>query len=260
MSKPIVVNQAGLRILIDPDDPERRLKPVVKYQLTPEEIERRYGCFKKQPYGSMILEPDSNRIKQIRIREREEKEMNGEKQIKSDETITSPEKLTKEVAINLKKTGMSVDEITDRFAASYPNMTHGLLKAKIIRLLSDNPGGKAKAKEISQLPVEEKAMEQHITACEEFIEEVTEYVKQAAEEYKTQEPEFSIKIIDFLKNKLTPEQFEGFCIGNAIDCLSEYRYRGGKANFEAQLYTVKKAAWYIDNIIKAKEAFENEAR
>jgi hypothetical protein len=258
MSKPIVVNQAGLRILIDPDDPERRLKPVVEYQLTPEEIERRYGCFKKQPYRSVILGPDSNRIKQIRIREREEKEMNGEKKLNIStevvgEAIALPEKLTKEIAKNLIEAGWFVDEIVSRFAASYPNMTHGLLKAKVIRLLSDNPGGKAKAKEISQLPVEEKAMEQHITACEEFIEEVTEYVKQAAEEYKTQEPEFSIKIIDFLRDKLTPEQFEGFCIGNAIDCLSEYRYRGG-------LYTVKKAAWYIDNIIKAKEVFENEAR
>ncbi|MDD5051055.1 MAG: DUF3310 domain-containing protein [Candidatus Pacebacteria bacterium] len=243
MSKPIVVNQAGLRILIDPDDPERRLKPVVKYRLAPEEIERRYGCFKRQPVGSVILGPDSDRIKQIRIREREEREMSIERQIKSDEAIALPGKLTKEIAKNLIEAGYLVDEITDRFTASYPNMSRGLLKAKVTRLLSDNPGGKA------------KTTEQHIAACEErsIVAEVTEYVKQAAEEYKTQEPEFSIKIIDFLKDKLTPEQFEGFCIGNAIDCLSEYRYRGG-------LYTVKKAAWYIDNVIKAKEAFENEAR
>jgi hypothetical protein len=55
-----------------------------------------------------------------------------------------------------------------------------------------------------------------------------------------------IKIIDFLQDKLSPEQFEGFCIGNAINCLSEYRFKGG-------LCVLKKAAQYVDRIIKIKE-------
>lgn len=51
-----------------------------------------------------------------------------------------------------------------------------------------------------------------------------------------------IETIDFLRAKLTPEQFEGFCIGNAMKYLS----RAGKKNDAAE--DRKKAEWYLTHL------------
>jgi len=49
--------------------------------------------------------------------------------------------------------------------------------------------------------------------------------------------------ITILQDKLTPEQFEGFCIGNAIKYLTRYR------NKNVPIEDLKKAQWYLDHII-----------
>ena len=72
MGKPFVVNQAGMRILIDPDDPARVPKKMVKYTLDLEEIEKIYGHVKGQRVGTVIPGFNSDKVKQIRMREREE--------------------------------------------------------------------------------------------------------------------------------------------------------------------------------------------
>ena len=51
--------------------------------------------------------------------------------------------------------------------------------------------------------------------------------------------------MDYIQDKLTTEEFEGFCIGNALKYLSRYHHKGG-------LSDIKKANWYIDKIIKVK--------
>jgi hypothetical protein len=57
----------------------------------------------------------------------------------------------------------------------------------------------------------------------------------------------SIEVIDYLQEKMTPEMFEGFCIGNALKYLSRYRYKGGVED-------LKKAEWYLNKIITVKES------
>jgi hypothetical protein len=57
----------------------------------------------------------------------------------------------------------------------------------------------------------------------------------------------SIEVIDYLQDKMPPEMFEGFCVGNSLKYLSRYRYKGG-------LEDLKKAQWYLNRIIKVKEA------
>lgn len=47
-----------------------------------------------------------------------------------------------------------------------------------------------------------------------------------------------VECIDYLKAKMTPEQFEGFCLGNALKYLS----RLGKKDDSKQ--DAAKAAWY----------------
>jgi hypothetical protein len=55
-----------------------------------------------------------------------------------------------------------------------------------------------------------------------------------------------IDATDYVQAKLTPEGFEGFCIGVVIQYLSRYRMKGGTID-------LKKAQWYLDRIIKVKE-------
>lgn len=53
--------------------------------------------------------------------------------------------------------------------------------------------------------------------------------------------------IDYLRAKLTAEQFRGFCLGNALKYLSRAGYKGDA------LEDYRKAAWYVDALIAASE-------
>ena len=55
-----------------------------------------------------------------------------------------------------------------------------------------------------------------------------------------------IETIDYIKDKLTPEQFEGFLTGNIIKYISRYKKKNG-------LEDIKKSKWYIDRLIKTLE-------
>ena len=54
-----------------------------------------------------------------------------------------------------------------------------------------------------------------------------------------------IETIDYLRAKLTPEEFVGYCRGNALKYLS----RAGHKDDAAQEY--RKAIWYIERLISA---------
>lgn len=47
-----------------------------------------------------------------------------------------------------------------------------------------------------------------------------------------------IEVIDYIKDKLTDEQFEGYCIGNVLKYISRYRLKNGTEDLE-------KAAVYL---------------
>ena len=55
MGKPFIVSQNGIKILIDPDDPDRIPKPMIEYRLSPEEIEARYGHIKSSGGAKPIV-------------------------------------------------------------------------------------------------------------------------------------------------------------------------------------------------------------
>jgi hypothetical protein len=56
-----------------------------------------------------------------------------------------------------------------------------------------------------------------------------------------------IEVIDYLRAKLTPEQFAGFCLGNALKYLSRAGRKGDATT------DLEKAAWYLDALIAAQE-------
>lgn len=166
------------------------------------------------------------------------------KQLHETEEKINIIKLSKSEVMRLKDESKSLDEITDYFKDRW-NGKLQLLRAKIILYMSDQKAGGHKAKSDTTSPIVESVQET-------FTNEEQKTAKAPAEENIEQSIEdfapaiAGIKIIDYLQDKLSPEQFEGFCIGNAINCLSEYRFMGG-------LSVLKKAASYVNRIIVKKE-------
>lgn len=55
-----------------------------------------------------------------------------------------------------------------------------------------------------------------------------------------------IETIEIIRDKLTEEAFEGFCIGNVLKYVTRYKLKNG-------LEDLKKARWYLDKIISVQE-------
>jgi len=54
-----------------------------------------------------------------------------------------------------------------------------------------------------------------------------------------------IEVIDYITDKLSKEEFEGFCIGNVVKYVSRYKHKNG-------LEDLKKAKWYLEKAIELK--------
>jgi len=50
-----------------------------------------------------------------------------------------------------------------------------------------------------------------------------------------------IECIDAIESALTPEEFRGYCKGNALKYIWRERHKGGNES-------LRKAQWYIDHI------------
>lgn len=58
-----------------------------------------------------------------------------------------------------------------------------------------------------------------------------------------------IEVIDYLEDKLTSDQFEGYLVGNVLKYLSRYRKKNG-------LEDLKKGQWYLNKLVE----FKNEEK
>lgn len=54
-----------------------------------------------------------------------------------------------------------------------------------------------------------------------------------------------IECIDAIKEALTPEEFRGFCKGNALKYVWRERHKGG-------IESLKKAQWYLERAVKSE--------
>jgi hypothetical protein len=73
------------------------------------------------------------------------------------------------------------------------------------------------------------------------------YTKAPKADMVNQPPHYTqggIETIDYLEAKMTPEQFEGFCVGNALKYIS----RAGHKNDATEDY--RKAVWYLNRMIR----------
>lgn len=61
----------------------------------------------------------------------------------------------------------------------------------------------------------------------------------------------AIECIDYIKDKLSKEQFIGFCLGNVIKYTSRWEKKGGTED-------LKKAMYYLNKGIEAREELEKD--
>ena len=71
-----------------------------------------------------------------------------------------------------------------------------------------------------------------------------------------------IECIDAIRAVLTPEQFEGYCRGNAMKYLwrAGKKVKPGQTVEEAREEDLAKARWYLDTVIKQRETNRELAR
>ncbi len=55
-----------------------------------------------------------------------------------------------------------------------------------------------------------------------------------------------IEVIDYIRDKLTPEEFQGYCNGNVMKYISRWRHKGGSED-------LKKARVYLNWMIDSAE-------
>ena len=56
-----------------------------------------------------------------------------------------------------------------------------------------------------------------------------------------------IEVIDYIRDKLTPEQYTGYCLGNVIKYTSRYRKKNGVEDLQ-------KAQVYLDWLVEAEQS------
>jgi len=62
-----------------------------------------------------------------------------------------------------------------------------------------------------------------------------------------------VECIDALQSALTPEEFAGFCKGNALKYIWREQHKGGTES-------LRKAVWYLERLIAAATVREVEAK
>ena len=59
----------------------------------------------------------------------------------------------------------------------------------------------------------------------------------------------SIEVIDYIRDKMTPEEFQGFCMGNVLKYVSRHKHKNG-------IEDLKKAQVYLGWLIESEEKNE----
>ena len=213
---------------VDPDNrQDRSCSPVTTRKMTDEEM-KKYGIAEKIEVEEDMknkLDVDVNRMIEI-----------------CREHGTGKEGV-KEVAKEL--------HLTDKQAENQ------IFLKKIRRTLQEEPEMKAQehvddtTKEIAE--VAKEAVDVEARAAMEKISlanEVDEMLEMVPEDDSINHPKHyttgNIEVMDFIQDKLTPEEFEGFCKGVILQYVCRCRFKGG-------LEDLRKAQWYLDRVIKAKE-------
>ena len=56
----------------------------------------------------------------------------------------------------------------------------------------------------------------------------------------------SIEVIDYIRDKMAPDEFQGYCMGNILKYISRHKHKNGVED-------LKKARVYLDWLIESEE-------
>lgn len=250
---------------VDPDGRyDRTPGPVIPSRMTEEDI-RKYGLIEKPPARSVIPYIKSEEVKQIRERE---KNMVHKLNISTEDLL----RICKvhgtgqagRAAI-AEELGMSVHTakryITERGIVK-------LLKAESITISNNQELAYAEEQELKEpiiinsprySPIEteepgiiadtiNKADIRAIDAASKISYDVDEMMEMVPDMIN-KPPHYTmgkLETIDIIQDKLTPEEFEGFCKGVIIQYVIRSKTKGGVESLE-------KAEWYPRKLIKVKK-------
>ena len=63
-------------------------------------------------------------------------------------------------------------------------------------------------------------------------------------------------MIDYIRDKLTPEQFQGYCEGNVLKYVSRWEHKGGLEDLQkARVYL----DWMIESVVLSHDVFNDDA-
>lgn len=107
------------------------------------------------------------------------------------------------------------------------------------------PCGNCNQQRINEL--EEKLKKQKLKKEERVVQAMaTESQKQDHVNHPSHYTFGEIEVIDYIRDKLTPEQFQGYCEGNVLKYVSRWEHKGG-------LEDLQKARVYLDWMIEIVE-------
>lgn len=107
------------------------------------------------------------------------------------------------------------------------------------------PCGNCNQQRINEL--EEKLKKQKLKKEERVVQAMaTESQKQDRVNHPSHYTFGEIEVIDYIRDKLTPEQFQGYCEGNVLKYVSRWEHKGG-------LEDLQKARVYLDWMIESVE-------
>lgn len=160
------------------------------------------------------------------------------KPIKSEVTVLQE---GEEISLDVEESGSDIKEIAEQVHKDFE------------RIAAENADKIAAHQE----EYEEAYEDENVGMTDAEIEEARARMEEIAKELSKAIPDYIIdhpphyttgkfEVIDYIQDKLGTEMFEGFCIGNVLKYVSRYRLKGG-------LEDLKKAAWYLNRIIKTLE-------
>jgi len=160
------------------------------------------------------------------------------KPIKSEVTVLQE---GEEISLDVEESGSDIKEIAEQVHKDFERIA-----AESADKIAAHQEEYEEAYEDENVGMTDAEIEEARAGMEEIAKELSKAIPDYIIDHPPHYTTGKFEVIDYIQDKLGPDLFEGFCIGNVIKYLSRYRFKGGVDD-------LKKAAWYLNRIIKTLE-------
>lgn len=160
------------------------------------------------------------------------------KPIKSEVTVLQE---GEEISLDVEESGSDIKEIAEQVHKDFERIA-----AESADKIAAHQEEYEEAYEDENVGMTDAEIEEARARMEEIAKELSKAIPDYIIDHPPHYTTGKFEVIDYIQDKLGTEMFEGFCIGNVLKYVSRYRLKGG-------LEDLKKAAWYLNRIIKTLE-------